>query len=308
MQCKRNDWIFSPNSRELLPTFHTNCPDGSHFAQMGSHFAQNPTPNPCSLLSSHTPLLEICTFTKHHQPTQKLPFSCPELESGQNELQYGQPAPQLGKTFEKWTKLQKHPFSTQKHPFSSPELESGQNERGQKKIIHVRGTHKCEKWHFTFLARRPFFISLSLSDWLFTEFDKSVFFSLHYIFHVNWCNSWFHYNDWFFFPILENFCPLFILIAQMRLILPRWGLILPRIPPPTPIPSSSVTPLFASGDVYIHKLPPHHTPKHPFLKTAWVSPSKPPTPARLARFPPPRVVLSIEILLRDNYVECDWLE
>ena len=105
MQCKRNDWIFFPNSRAHLPTFHTSCPNGSHFAQMGSHFAQNTTPNPCSLLSSHTPLLEICTYTKHHQPTQKHPFSCPELESGQNELQSGQPGPQLGKTFEKWTKL-----------------------------------------------------------------------------------------------------------------------------------------------------------------------------------------------------------
>ena len=34
-----------------------------------------------------------------------------------------------------------------------------------------------------------------------------------------------------FFPILEHFCPLFVQIAQMDLVLPRWGLILPRIPP-----------------------------------------------------------------------------
>ena len=39
-----------------MPIFHTNCPDGSHFAQTGSHFAQNTTPNPYSLLSSHTHL------------------------------------------------------------------------------------------------------------------------------------------------------------------------------------------------------------------------------------------------------------
>ena len=45
--------IFFPISRALLPIFHTNCPDGSHFAQMGSHFAQNATPKPCSLLSHH---------------------------------------------------------------------------------------------------------------------------------------------------------------------------------------------------------------------------------------------------------------
>ena len=35
--------FFHPNSREFLPTFHTNCPDVSHFVQMGSHFAQNTT-------------------------------------------------------------------------------------------------------------------------------------------------------------------------------------------------------------------------------------------------------------------------
>ena len=32
----------------------------------------------------------------------KHPFSWPELESGQNELQSGQYGPQLGKMFEKW--------------------------------------------------------------------------------------------------------------------------------------------------------------------------------------------------------------
>ena len=32
----------------------------------------------------------------------------------------------------------------------------------------------------------------------------------------------------FFPPILEHFCPLFIQIAQMGLILPRWGLICPE--------------------------------------------------------------------------------
>ena len=37
--------FFLPNSRALLPTFRTNCPDGSHFAQMGSNF-QNTTTNP----------------------------------------------------------------------------------------------------------------------------------------------------------------------------------------------------------------------------------------------------------------------
>ena len=48
-----HDGIFLPNSRALLPTFRANCPDGSHFAQMGSDFAQKTTTNPCSLLSRH---------------------------------------------------------------------------------------------------------------------------------------------------------------------------------------------------------------------------------------------------------------
>ena len=48
--------FFPPNSRALLPIFRTNRRDGSHFAQIGSHFAQITIPNPCSLLSRHTPL------------------------------------------------------------------------------------------------------------------------------------------------------------------------------------------------------------------------------------------------------------
>ena len=41
-------------------------------------------------------------------------------------------------------------------------------------------------------------------------------------------------------PILEHFCPLLAQIEQMGLILPRWGLTLPRIPPPTPVLYSAV--------------------------------------------------------------------
>ena len=40
------DLIFPPNSRALLPTFRTKCLDGSHFALLGSHFAQSTTQNP----------------------------------------------------------------------------------------------------------------------------------------------------------------------------------------------------------------------------------------------------------------------
>ena len=67
--------LFLPNSRALLPTFRTNCPNGSHFAQMGSDFAQNTTTSPCSLLSCHKPLSEICTYTKHPQHDPKTPLS-----------------------------------------------------------------------------------------------------------------------------------------------------------------------------------------------------------------------------------------
>ena len=66
--------FFLPNFRALLPTFCTNCPDGSHFAQMGSHFAQNTTTNACSLLCRHKPLSGICTNTKHSQPYPKTPL------------------------------------------------------------------------------------------------------------------------------------------------------------------------------------------------------------------------------------------
>ena len=64
---------------------------------MGSHFAQNTTPNPYSLLSRHTPLSAIVRTQNTPKPTPKHPFSWPELESGQNELPSGQFGPQLGK-------------------------------------------------------------------------------------------------------------------------------------------------------------------------------------------------------------------
>ena len=78
---------------------------------MESHFAQNTTPNPCSLLSRHKPpasgLSGICTYTKHLNSTSdpKTPHSWPELKSGQNELQSGQNGPKLGKMVEKCAKL-----------------------------------------------------------------------------------------------------------------------------------------------------------------------------------------------------------
>ena len=73
-------------------------------------------------------------------------------------------------------------------------------------------------------------------------------------------------NVWIFFPILEHFCPCLVQIAQIGLNLPTWGLILPRIPPPTLILYSAIThPLLG----YVHTQNIHYqTPKHPFF-LAW---------------------------------------
>ena len=61
---------------------------------------------------------------------------------------------------------------------------------------------------------------------------------------------------------LQHFCPFFIQIAQMGLILSRWGLILPRIPPPTHVLYSAVTHPFLG---YIRtQNTPKPTPKLPF--------------------------------------------
>ena len=63
-------------------------------------------------------------------------------------------------------------------------------------------------------------------------------------------------------PILEHFCPLFVQIAEMGLILPRWGLSLPRTPPPTPVLYSAVTNPFWGYIRTQNTTKP--TPKHPF--------------------------------------------
>ena len=62
-------------------------------------------------------------------------------------------------------------------------------------------------------------------------------------------------------PILEHFCPFFVQIAQMDLILPRWGFILPRIPPPTPVLYSAITNLKPLSGICINTKHPHPHPK-----------------------------------------------
>ena len=70
----KKDIMIESNSRALLPTFLTNCPNGSYFALMESRFAQNTTPHPCSLLHRRTPLSGICTSTKHPKIHPKTPI------------------------------------------------------------------------------------------------------------------------------------------------------------------------------------------------------------------------------------------
>ena len=130
-----------PNSRALLPIFRTNCPDGSHFAQMESHFAQNTTTNPCSLPSRHKSFSGICTYTKHPQPHPKTPLflQVRNLKVGKMNYHLGKMDPNRAKC-----------------------LKSGQNfsRSGPKKIIHARqgallkvpghqeGPKKPSQWKF----------------------------------------------------------------------------------------------------------------------------------------------------------------
>ena len=68
---------------------------------------------------------------------------------------------------------------------------------------------------------------------------KSSFYEIMMGQHALFANTALWLN--FSFPIPEHFCLLFGQIAQMGLILPRWGLILPRISPPTSVLYSAVT-------------------------------------------------------------------
>ena len=94
------------------PILEIFCPLFMHIAQMGSHL-----PRWGLILLRIKPLTPVLYSAVNHfflgyvhaqntpNPTPKQPFSWPELESGQNELPSVQPRPQLGKMFEKWTKL-----------------------------------------------------------------------------------------------------------------------------------------------------------------------------------------------------------
>ena len=105
-KCCPDDLISpSPNSslRALLTTFRMNWPGGVSFCPDWVFFCPVYHPQPCSLLCRHTPLSKFGDVFKHKTPTTP-PQNTPFPESGQNELQSGQPGPQLGNMFEKWTK------------------------------------------------------------------------------------------------------------------------------------------------------------------------------------------------------------
>ena len=70
---------------------------------MGSPFARNTICNHCSLLSDHTPLSGICTYTKRPpNPTQNTPFPGLNWKVGNMNYHLGKMRPQLGNMFEKW--------------------------------------------------------------------------------------------------------------------------------------------------------------------------------------------------------------
>ena len=111
---KLSKWLnFSfTNSRALLPTIHTNCPDWSHFAQnltKGVSFCPEYHTQPLFFTQpAHNAARPFWGYRRTQntpKPTPKHPSSWPDFESGQNEVQSAQLGPQLGTMFEKWAKL-----------------------------------------------------------------------------------------------------------------------------------------------------------------------------------------------------------
>ena len=98
--------FFPPNSRALLPTFLTHCPDGSHFQVCPDGVSFWPEYHSQALFftpPSHISFRDMCAH-KHPEPHPKTPF--PGLNFVQNELpsgHCGQPGPQLGTMFKKCT-------------------------------------------------------------------------------------------------------------------------------------------------------------------------------------------------------------
>ena len=72
--------IFPPNSRALLPTFI------QIFSQMGSHFAQNTTPNPCFYSALTDSFGNMYVYKTPPSPPQDTP--CPGLNLEVGKMNY----------------------------------------------------------------------------------------------------------------------------------------------------------------------------------------------------------------------------
>ena len=88
------------NSRALLPTFCTDCPDGSHFAQMGSHFFTIPPPTPAFYSAVTNPFRDM--YVHKTPPTSPQNTHFPGLN-----LKVGKKKCHLGKMDHNWAKCLK---------------------------------------------------------------------------------------------------------------------------------------------------------------------------------------------------------
>ena len=96
--------FFLPNSRALLPTFSTNCPDGSQFAQMGLSLPRMPPPTPVLYSAFTLPFWGYIRTQNTPNPTPNTPFPLKVgkmnlIPSRQNETPTGQYVWKVDKTF-----------------------------------------------------------------------------------------------------------------------------------------------------------------------------------------------------------------
>ena len=101
--------LFFFNCRAYLPTFTTNCPDESHFAAMGSHFAKLPRIPPPTLFStqqSHTPFANMYIQKTTPTPPQNTPFPVLNLKLGKMNYCPSVPLTTTGKG-RAWLRTQK---------------------------------------------------------------------------------------------------------------------------------------------------------------------------------------------------------
>ena len=108
--------FFSPNSKALLPKFCTNCPDGSHFAQMahetrglilprwGLSLPRMPPPTPVLYSAFTLPFWGYIRTQNTPNPTPNTPFPLKVgkmnlIPSRQNETPTGQYVWKVDKTF-----------------------------------------------------------------------------------------------------------------------------------------------------------------------------------------------------------------